>query len=391
MAQNRRKSASQPSLRFTEIRLENWRNFASTQVALQRRVFLVGPNASGKTNFLDVFRFLHDLVSVGGGFQESVRKRRGVSSLRCLAARRYSDVAVTVTIGNDDTPAMWRYELRFNQDKQRRPIIKKELVTRQEKEILHRPEEKDRGDPERLTQTFLEQVHANQSFREVADFLSSTSYLHIVPQLVREPDRFVGKANDPFGGDFVEQIARKQEKTRNIWLKRIREALQIAVPQLVDLELWRDTRGTPHLRARYEHWRPQGAWQTEEEFSDGTLRLIGLLWSALAGNGPLLLQEPELSLYAKVISCIPQMFARLQRRTGRQVMISTHSRDLLQDEGIGLEELLLLEPQAEGTSIGTALDSGEIRALVDGGLPLAEAVIPKTSPNRPHQLTLFKD
>src|SRR6266567_7115217 len=77
------------TLRFTKLYAENWRNFTKVEADLQRRVFLVGPNASGKSNLLDVFRFLHDLVSVGGGFQEAVRKRGGISRLRCLAARRY--------------------------------------------------------------------------------------------------------------------------------------------------------------------------------------------------------------------------------------------------------------------------------------------------------------
>ena len=77
--------ASGKAIRFTHINLENWRNFSQVKVDLQGRVFLVGPNASGKSNFLDVFRFLHDIVAVGGGFQESVRKRGGVSRLRCLA------------------------------------------------------------------------------------------------------------------------------------------------------------------------------------------------------------------------------------------------------------------------------------------------------------------
>jgi predicted ATPase len=122
-----------PSLRFTEVSLENWRNFASVRVELQRRVFLIGPNASGKSNFLDLFRFLHDLVSVGGGFQEAVRKRRGISSLRCLAARRYSDIAVRVSIGDDEEPSAWRYELRFNQDNRQRAVIKEERVVRQGK------------------------------------------------------------------------------------------------------------------------------------------------------------------------------------------------------------------------------------------------------------------
>jgi predicted ATPase len=380
-----------PSLRFTEVSLENWRNFASVRVELQRRVFLIGPNASGKSNFLDLFRFLHDLVSVGGGFQEAVRKRRGISSLRCLAARRYSDIAVRGSIGDDEEPSAWRYELRFNQDNRQRAVIKEERVVRHGEEILRRPDDKDRSDPDRLTETSLEQVHANQPFRAVADFFASTRYLHIIPQLVREPDRSVGKSNDPFGGDFLEQVARTPEKTRNAWLRRISDALRLAVPQLKELELWRDVRGTPHLRGKYEHWRPQGAWQTEEQFSDGTLRLMGLLWISLAGGGPLLLEEPELNLHPEVIRYIPQMFSRLQRRTGRQIMVSTHSPDLLRDSGIGVDELLLLAPRTEGTSIRTASSFEDIKALLEGGVLLAEAVIPQTAPPNAQQLTLFGD
>jgi len=379
------------ALRFTSIHLENWRNFALVEVDLQRRVFLVGPNASGKSNFLDVFRFLHDIVSVGGGFQEAVRRRGGVSSLRCLAARRYSDLVVRVGIGGEEDLSAWEYELRFTQDKRQRPVIKKEQVSRQGSELLSRPIDQDQRDPERLTQTYLEQVNVNQDFREVADFFASVRYLHIVPQLVREPDRSVGRRDDPFGGDFLEQLVRTAEKTRNAWLRRIRDALRVAVPQLNELELWRDVRGTPHLRGKYEHWRPQGAWQTEERFSDGTLRLMGLLWASLAGSGPLLLEEPELSLHPDVVRFIPQMFARIQRRSSRQILISTHSTDLLRDDGIGLDEVLLLEPGTEGTSMQPASSYAEIRELLQGGLNLAEAVIPRTRPQRAEQLTLFGD
>jgi len=374
------------------VQLENWRNFAQVDVGLQRRVFLVGPNASGKSNFLDVFRFLHDVVAVGGGFQEAVRKRGGVSKLRSLSARRYPDVAVHVSIGNDETPTAWEYELRFTQDNRQRPIIKREWVARGGREIMCRPDDKDETDPERLTQTYLEQVNANQEFRDVADFLATVRYLHIVPQLVREPDRSVGRSNDPFGGDFLEQVARTSEKTQKARLRRISDALRVAVPQLKELELWRDpARGTPHLRGKYEHWRPQGAWQTEEQFSDGTLRLIGLLWAVLDGSGPLLLEEPELSLHPEVVRYVPQMFARTQRRTGRQILVSTHATDLLRDEGIGLDEVLLLLPGVEGTEMRPAGDFAEVRALLEGGSSLAEAVIPLTRPMKVEQISFFGD
>ena len=179
------KTPSTRGLRFVHLYLENWRNFAHVDVELAPRVFLVGPNASGKSNLLDVLRFLHDIVTIGGGFQEAIRLRRGVSSLRCLASRRYPDVVVRVSIGRESGVAAWQYELRFTQDNLRRPIIKKEKVTAGGAVILDRPDKEDRGDSARLTQTYLEQVNVNRRFRDVVELFGSVRYLHIVPQLVR--------------------------------------------------------------------------------------------------------------------------------------------------------------------------------------------------------------
>lgn len=378
-------------LHFTFFEVKNWRNFTSAEAVLPSRVFLVGPNASGKSNLLDVFRVLRDLVSVGGGFQEAVRRRGGVSALRCLAARRNPDIVCRVRVGNDDEPDLWEYVLTFTQDSQKRPIIRSERVLHQGRQILNRPDDEDQKDPKRLTQTYLEQVYTNQPFRELAGFFHLVHYLHVVPQLIREPDRSIGKINDPFGGDFLERIATTSEKTRKARLTRIRKALEVAVPQLQELELQRDERGAAHLRGKYQHWRPQGAWQTEDLFSDGTLRLIGLLWALQEVKGALLLEEPELSLHPEVIRYIPQMFARTQRKHGPQVLVSTHSSEILRDEGIGLDEVLLLFPGEGGTTVKPAGSIEEIKILLEQGQSLADIVIPQTRPQKAYQLTLFGD
>ena len=65
-------------LRFRKLHLQNWKNFKEARVDLQDRMFLVGPNASGKSNLLDALRFLRDLASLGGGFGDAVRRRGGV-------------------------------------------------------------------------------------------------------------------------------------------------------------------------------------------------------------------------------------------------------------------------------------------------------------------------
>lgn len=380
------------TIKFRSVRLKNWKNFAQVQADIRDRVFLVGPNASGKSNFLDAFRFLRDLASSGVGFQEAIVERRGgVSAIRCLAARRYPDIEIHVTLESDSDSQRWEYELAFNQDNQRRPVVRREQVRHSGKLLLDRPGDADRTDPAQLTQTHLEQVNVNRQFRELATFFASIRYLHVVPQLVREPDRSVGRANDPFGGDFLEQVAKTPEKTQKARLRRIQEALRVAVPQLQEIGLWRDVRGTPHLRGKYQHWRPQGAWQTEEQFSDGTLRLMGLLWVALDKEGTLLLEEPELSLHPEIVRVLPQMLARVQRRTGRQIFLSTHSPDMLRDEGIGLDEVLLLRPGTEGTEVTPASSQQDIQDLLEGGLSLADIVIPRTRPEQAGQLPRFGD
>jgi len=376
-------------MQFTHLRLENWRNFRHVDTQLRRRVFIVGPNASGKSNLLDVFRFLRDVAEPEGGFQRAVKARGGLSHLRCLHARRQPDVTIEVKVAIEGDG--WSYLLEFSQDPQRNAVVKREVVRKNDVTILSRPDSEDEIDRKRLEQTHLEQLNANRAFRELAEFFAQVKYLHIVPQLIRDTDRVRSTAHDPYGSDFLEQIAVTPKRTLEYRLRRINAALQVAVPQLERLDLGRDDRGIPHLKGLYKHWRPNAGWQTEEDFSDGTLRLIGLLWALLDGSAPLLLEEPELSLHAGVVRYIPAMMARAGRKTLRQAVISTHSADLLADESIAPEEVLLLEPSDEGTRVRLASTDSQVVALLDGGLPIAEIVLPMTAPDESAQLTLFGD
>ncbi len=378
-------------MRFSKIHLENWRNFTRVDVPLQQRMFLLGPNASGKSNLLDVFRFLRDLVRVGGGLEKAVEDRGGISRLRSLAARRYPEIIIDVQIEDNDE-VVWRYRIGIAQDNNSRPFLKEEKIWKSNTLLLERPNKRDNEDRELLRQTHLEQINSNRDFREIADFFNTIRYYHIVPQLIRDPERSVGKKFDPFGGDFLEQIASSPKKTQESRLRRIQSALRVAVPQLQELSQFKDDRGVPHLRAKYDHWRSKGAWQTEADFSDGTLRLMGLLWALLDGTGPLILEEPELSLHAEVASRIPQMMSSIQksqRKQARQILVSTHRSDLLRDEGVAPDEVLLLYPTSGGTRVEVSKDVIEIKQLLDTGLPLVDAVLPHTRPPKSEQLSFF--
>jgi len=294
-------SSARSAMRFRRLRLRNWRNFVDIDVELQRRAFLVGANASGKSNLLDVFRFLRDVASPGGGFEHAVWSRGGVSRIRSLAASRKPSVEIFVAVGDDEDE--WEYLLRFGQDGKDNPVVEAEQVRHAGKLILNRPNAADKADGALLTQTHLQQIAANGKFRALAEFFSSVSYLHVVPQSIRETGVLPARANDQYGSDLIERIA--------------------------------DT------------------------------------------------------LHPGLIEYVPQMLARMQLRTGRQTLISTHSPELLRDEGIGLDEVLILEPGEKGTGIRLAADTPELRGMVAGGIPLGDVVLPETRPANASQLAFY--
>lgn len=379
----------------SRVIVKNWRNFQAVDVPLGERVFLVGPNASGKSNFLDVFRFLRDIAKPGGGLQQAVSNRGSISKIRCLAATRYPNLEIEIHLANAARQKpLWKYAIGIKQEVRgyRQPLLTHERVWRGDEQILDRPDKSDKGDVLRLTQTHLEQINANARFREIAKFFESVLYLHLVPQLVRYSNSFTGPSlsGDPFGRSFLERVAKTPQKTRKSRLRRIESALHKAVPQLTQLTDTKDETGAPHLEAVYEHWRFKGAKQSEEQFSDGTLRLIGLFWSLLESDSLLLLEEPELSLNSGIVSKLPGLMYRLQRQRKRQILLSTHSWDLLSDKGIGGEEVLLLTPSPGGTQIEVASSRLDVRALLEGGMSVAEAALPRTVPNAVERMELAK-
>jgi len=383
---------------ISKLILKNWRNFKHIEVDLRERVFVIGPNAAGKSNLLDAFRFLRDVARPeGGGLQRAVKDRGGLTKLRSLLARRDPEVAITVELSERiDEPPIWRYVLGFKSEGKglQRVIVSREKAENLQRKIapLDRPDDKDRADTERLTETGLEQVNANKDFREIAQFFSSLTYLHLIPQLLKHSE--LGGAapigGDPFGQSFLERIAKTTERTRDARLRKIEAALRTCVPNMRDLKFDRDkATGTPHLLALYEHWRPDAGWQREDQFSDGTLRLLGIMWSLLEGDSLLLLEEPELSLNESIVRQIPPLLWEMQRKAKhrRQVFVTTHSEALLRHSSIEPRDVVRLKP----TSNGTIVDSPtkDELALVQAGYTVAEVIASKVHPDNVEQLSIF--
>ena len=178
----------------------------------------------------------------------------------------------------------------------------------------------------------------------------------------------------------MKRIAGTNSNTRQSRLKKIAASLSHIVPQLEEITFERDsTSGQPHLRVRFENWRAHNVSQREDQLSDGTLRLIGLFWSLLERSGPLLLEEPEISLNRDIVlrlaGLIYRMSVPVRRRRGdgrhserRQVILTTHSPDLLCDQGIDGWEVLCITPGKNGSIVESLAADSRIREVLKAGV-----------------------
>ena len=371
-------------MQITHVTAHNWRNFKNLDVAVADRLLIVGPNAAGKSNLLDLFRFLGDISRPGGGLAAALEARGGLSRARCLFARNNHKGELAIMVDLRDGEDEWRYELAIKGKKggHNHPIVVREIVTRNGSELLSRPDANDDRDPDQLTQTHLEQISANREFRPIAEYFAKVNYFHLVPQMIRYPQAG-GASPRAFGSSMIADMNATPVRTRQAWFRRIERALQSAVPGFETLRLEVDKAGQPHLIAGYRNWRRNPSEQNETDFSDGTLRLIGLLWTIIsspANGGVLLLEEPELSLNAAVVQKLASLLAMAQRGTSMQVILSTHSPELLDDEGIRPGEVLVLQVTSDATVANQLSEIAEVEAQISADLPLSEVVAELINP-----------
>ncbi|MCZ0857969.1 AAA family ATPase [Actinomyces israelii] len=366
-------------MRITHLAASNWRNFKNVEFDVGERLFVVGPNAAGKSNLLDVFRFLADIVGQGGGLASAIERRGGLGKVRSLFSRTNAKGRLVVDVRLQDGQDSWRYRLSVKGEGKgrNRPVVDEELVMKNGEELLRRPDDRDREDEVLLTQTHLEQIASNQRFRPIADYFDRVQYFHLVPQIIRDPSRALVANDDPFGSDFIVQMNATAPRTRDAWLRRMQEALRAAVPGFVSLTIESDPAGRPHLIAGYKNWRSAPSRQNEADFSDGTLRLIGLLWAIIktpTSPGILLLEEPELSLNSAIVRILPSMLAQARRSSDLQVILSTHAPEILDDEGISPSEVLVLRVTDDGSRAALLSSSQEAMDDLALGLTASDVV-----------------
>ncbi len=347
---------------ITRVVLENYKSIAACDVPLQALTFLVGPNAAGKSNFLDALAFLQEALAFypeyalhGRGGLGEVLRRASDRPLRF--GMRLEFQLPPGTSGHYALSVGWR--------EGRAAVLGEECVVRGAAETTPPAYFRTREStietsvrtpapvlPDRL---YLVSASAYPTFRPVYDLFSSLRVYHLRPGAIGAfPDKSSKPWLNPDGENLATVLERIQAEAPD-GFERVLQYLRVILPSLDKVEVvpvgpgrmlrfWQRLAGFNH---------PQPFWAGQ--MSAGTLRALGILVALLQvgkddQGGPQVvgIEEPEAQIYPAALAVLRD--AMTEASYTRQVLVTTHSSDILDEKDVTTDGIL-----------GVAADDGPTR------------------------------
>lgn len=385
------------------VRLRNYKSIASCDVGLASLALIVGRNGSGKSNFLDGLSFVADVLRTS--LDEALRVRGGLLDV----ARRVGTAPLDFGVSLDLRAGAWggRYDLDIELDAQGGARIAREVLSsevpgavgytagaglhfRVERGVVvacsaDSPPAADAGT------SFLRALSGTVGFRDVFAGLVSMAFYRVDPRAMREFQPH-GSADVLLsdGRNCAGVVKRLQDRRPSVWATLLHYFRRV-VPEVWEVRHV-TVGGRETLLFATLSDSPDGEVFFASSMSDGTLRALAILVALFQHEGDpsgalVGIEEPELALHPQAASLLLSAMRAASQHT--QVLATTHSPDLLDDDDLTADQLLAVEKVRGVTRIGT-LDARGRGALADrlytaGELLKQDVLLPESGPDLFHE------
>ena len=356
---------------LTRVVLRNYKSIATCDVRLGPLTYLVGANGSGKSNFLDALHLVRDALT--GSLDNALNERGGLSEVRRRSSGHptHFGVRLEFVLRNGQSGryafnvavlAGRGYEVQTEECAiggiGRGPYFSLEHGRLKASSEATFPA----VTPDRLA---LVSASGLAVFRPVYDALTAMGFYNLNPRLMRELQKPQdGRLLKP-AGENIASVLGHLERIAPDAIKVIEEYLQTVVPMVHGVE--RTPVGPMEsLSFRQDMAGAKHPWQfLAMNMSDGTLRALAVLTALFQGNrdySPTLvgIEEPETALHPAASAALREALQRASEQT--QVIVTSHSPDLLDDVSLSVESLLAVVAKAGETKIAP-LDHASSDAL----------------------------
>lgn len=393
---------------LTRLTLRNYKSIAACRLDLGPLTFLVGPNGSGKSNCLDSLRFVSE--SLRTSLDHALRDRGTIREVRRRSGGHPNHFAIRLDFRLPFGP-YGHYSFQVGAKEaggfevqseechvqahaglgEHFYLIRKGQVVESTLSVVPAAF---------IDRLFLVAASGLPEFRPVYDALSAMEVYNLNPKEIgsmQKPDagqllRRDG-SNAPSVFQKLPETARQQI---NAYLQRIVKGVNHPETKILGSQETLEFRQS--VKGQKNPWRFLAA-----SMSDGTLRAFGVLLALFQGRAeasarPLVLglEEPEMALHPAASGVL--LAALREASADVQILVTSHSPDLLDDPAITSDSLLAVDNEQGVTKIAPVDDAG--RSLLKDRLFTAGELLRQNQlspdPNAllkmesEHQLSLFE-
>lgn len=361
---------------WRSIEIRNFRSLEHVKATLAPFTVVVGPNSSGKSNFVDAFLFARDIAADAS---HAIQNRGGIASIRRWNPSRSLDVTIDVCVAPTraalaKTPERHAFTIASRKDGHW--SFKHEQI----KLPMHRLE---RGGPE-ITDLVIPRrrgrdLHALEIGATLVETISAMSLLPGYPGLaeirrlrldteaMRRPQLITERTQLDESGSNLAVAVHALCSDTEAW-SAVTEAMRKIIPGLVRID---DSAVGRYMSLRFFQARPGGkeAEFTATEMSEGAIRALAILVAAqqIRPHELLILEEPEVALHPGAAGVLFDALKAASRRGS--ILITTHSPELL--DAAHDEEILVCDYRKGVTDVGP-LDRGQRKLVRDGLFSISE-------------------
>lgn len=343
------------------VRLRNYRSIGECDVTLRPLSILVGPNAAGKSNFVDALRLTVEALHTT--LDTALRERNGAHDIRRRSKSKPTQFTVTLDLCLR-TGARAEFSYSIDSTNEGGFSVAREYCEIKPPDeaafsyrIDHDVFEWNVGEPaprRAPDQLFLQRISSVPPFSDLFDEFTSASFHSFNPEVLRDVQQPDPGQRLMREGLNLASVIHRAERVQPAALERLTEYLQQLAPGITSVRRkavgssketleFQQATGAAHM-ARFE----------ASSMSDGTLRGLAVLAAlVLPGEPPTpltVIEEPEIAVHPAALSVL--MDAVHEASTQRQVLLTSHSADLLDDEALGDDEILAVANIRGATVIG---------------------------------------
>jgi len=408
-----------------KISATNFKSFKKLDVELDKFNVLIGSNASGKSNFVQIFKFLREIIK--SGLKNAISMQGGIEYLRNinigssenLSVKVISDVGFGLIgsrnrkplIGLSTYEMMYEFSLQFKEkglgysvekdklsykcnfiklESKNNKIKEKETIGNGEVIIsntkgkvkihLQKPKEVQLKEDDIYPAFFKEkEMISNNLLLEtpyfymppLGEIFSNISVYDFDPKLPKKATPITGKAELEEDGSnlsiILKNITEDEQKKRKLF-NLVKDLLPF-IGEL-DVEKFADKSLLFKLQETYF----ENQYLPASLISDGTINITALIIALYFKEKQLttIIEEPERNIHPHLISKVVEMMKDASQR--KQIIVTTHNPEIVKNAG--LKNILLVSRDKKGTSsISRPTDKKEVKTFLKNEIGIEDLYV----------------